>query len=210
VSYFPTEDYPDTSPEANAVGNYYLSILDGTHPSIVAGEKAYKDALCETGYFCCGPCNCYLPPCNELPTSASGYPRCPDSGCKPWWTPWWNLAPCQEDPLVKAYDDTMKPINEAREKAVGREARIALTENRALLLSNERLSTVFYNSMLTSAEFILIGMANTFLQAGAISGAIAGASQVFSATMGIYASQANAFLQSFEPYDPPPIGGGVS
>jgi hypothetical protein len=104
----------------------------------------------------------------------------------------------------------MKPINEAREKAVGREARIALTENRALLLSNERLSTVFYNSMLTSAEFILIGMANTFLQAGAISGAIAGASQVFSATMGIYASQANAFLQSFEPYDPPPIGGGVS
>jgi hypothetical protein len=100
----------------------------------------------------------------------------------------------------------MKPINDAREKAVGREARIKLAGNNALSLSNERLSGIFYNSMLKSTESILIGMANTFLQAGAIAGAIAGASQVFANTMSQYAFQANSF--SFEPYNPPPIGGG--
>ena len=106
----------------------------------------------------------------------------------------------------------MKSIEEAREKAVGRDARIALTGNRALLLSNERLSTIFYNSMRSSTESILIGMINTFLQAGAIGGAVAGASQVFASTINYYASLANDFIQSFEPYNPPPItgGGGLS
>lgn len=205
---FPNPEYPDSSPEANEVANYLWTIKTGTHPAIVAGEKAYQEAICQTGYFCCGDCNCYLPPCNELPTWASGYPQCPDSGCKQWWTPWWDIPPCQDDPIAKAKDDTLRPIEEARERAVGREARIKLAGNRALSLSNERLSSIFYNSMLASAESILIGMANTFLQAGAIAGAIAGASQVFADTMSKYSFQANAFLQSFEPYNPPPIGGG--
>jgi len=205
---FPNADYPDTSPEANAVGNYYWTIITGTHPAIVASEKAYQDALCGTDYFCCGGCNCYLPPCNEVPTWASGYPQCPDSGCKSWWTPWWDIPPCGVDPIAKAREDTLRPIEEAHKKAVGREARIRLTGDKALLLSNERLSGVFYNSMRSSTESILIGMINTFLQAGAIAGAVAGASQVFSATMGIYESQANRFIQSFQPYNPPPIGGG--
>jgi hypothetical protein len=62
--------------------------------------------------------------------------------------------------------------------------------------------------MLDSAESILVGMTNTFLQAGAIAGAVAGASQIFASTINYYTSLANAFIQSFEPYNPPPIGGG--
>jgi len=239
---FPNEEYPDTSPEANAVGNYYYSIREGTHPVIVAGEEAYKKALCDTGYFCCGAgsaCDCELqvpffvawgkwgevaptkcmqagfspPPYmgGAMDNEAGFYTYTGDPGCKPWGSRWCDgppIPPCGIDPIAKAREDKIRTIEEARERAVGREARIALTENRALLLSNDRLSTIFYNSMLKSTESILIGMANTFLQAGAIVGAIAGATQVFSATMGIYASQANAFLQSFEPYNPPPIGGG--
>ena len=190
---FPNEDYPDTSPEANAVGNYYYTIVTRTHPAIFSAEEKYKEALCETGYFCCGPCGC-----------GGG----DDSGCKAWWSPPYTIGPCQVDPIRKAYEDTMETINKAREEAVGPDAQTALTENKALLLSNKRLSTIFYNSMFASAESILIGMANTFLQAGAIAGAVAGASLVFSATMGQYSFQASSFLQSFKPFNPPPIGGG--
>ena len=220
---FPNEDYPDTSPEANACGNYLWTVLTGTHPAIVSAEKAYQEALCETGYFCCGPCDCeyreqyfhcYEPqyiasePGDDCATGSYGVKG--DDDCLPWWTPWWDIPPCGVDPIAKAKDDTLRPIEEARERAVGREARIKLAGNCALSLSNERLSTIFYNSMLKSAEPILIGMANTFLQAGAIAGAIAGASQVFADTMSQYSFQANAFLQSFEPYNPPPIGGGLA
>ena len=220
---FPNEDYPDTSPEANAVGNYYYTIRDGTHPSIVAGEEAYKKALCDTGYFCCGEgsaCDCeyreqyfqcydppYIAPEWQEGCAGGSYGTKGDDGCKAWWS---NVGPCEVDPVRKAYEDTMEPINKAREEAVGPKARIALTQNKALLLSNERLSTIFYNSMLDSAESILVGMANTFLQAGAIAGAVAGASMIFSATMGQYSFQATSFLQSFKPFNPPPIGGGLS
>jgi len=223
---FPNENYPDTSSEANAVGNYLYSIVSGTHPAIVAGEKAYQKALCDTGYFCCGPCDCNYredyfmcydtvgggPAYRSDPESCTGggfyATNFNDPNCKPWWSPWWDIPPCGVDPIAKAKDDALRPINKAYEEATGREARIKLAGNRALSLSNERLSGIFYNSMLKSTESILIGMANTFLQAGAIAGAIAGASQVFANTMGQYAFQANAFLQSFEPYNPPPIGGG--
>ena len=221
---FPNEDYPDTSPEANACANYLYSIRVGTHPAIVAGEKAYKEALCDTGYFCCGEgsaCDCdyreqYFQ-CYDPPYIASepgddcvsgSYGTKGDDGCKAWWSPWWTIPPCGVDPLAKAYEDTMKPINKAREEAVGTEARIKLAGNCALSLSNTRLSTIFYNSMLDSAESILVGMTNTFLQAGAIAGAVAGASQIFASTINYYTSLANAFIQSFEPYSPPPIGGG--
>ncbi|NBV37855.1 MAG: hypothetical protein EBR94_11360 [Bacteroidetes bacterium] len=204
---FPNDAYPDTSPEANVVGNYLVSIALGTHPSIVAGEKAYQDALCASGYFCCGACDCYAP--DTPPFCGTNWIPCdPKPGCKPWWSPPWTLEPCEVDPIAKVAEETLRAINEAHEKAVGYEARIKLAGNRALVLSNERLSSIFYNDMLTSAESILIGMVNTFLQAGAIAGAVAGATQVFSATMGIYASQANAFLKSFQPYNPPRIGGG--
>jgi hypothetical protein len=217
---FPNEEYPDTSPEANACANYLYTVASGTHPAIVAGEKAYKEALCDTGYFCCGPCDCeyreqyfqcydppYIAPEWKEGCAGGSYGTKGDDDCKPWWS---NVGPCEVDPVRKAYEDTMEPINKAREEAVGREARIKLAGNCALSLSNERLSTIFYNSMLKSAESILIGMANTFLQAGAIAGAIAGASQVFAYTMSQYSSQANDFLQSFEPYSPPPIGGGLA
>ena len=197
---FPNEDYPDTSPEANDVGNYYYSIRAGTHPAIVSAEEKYKEALCETALFCCGPCNCDLPPCNG--------PLCPDSGCKAWWSPPYTIGPCQVDPIAQAKDSILDALRKARIEAVGPKARTALTQNRALLLSNTRLSAIFYNSMFASAESILIGMANTFLQAGAIAGAVAGASLVFSATMGQYSFQARSFLQSFKPFNPPPIGGG--
>ena len=239
---FPNEDYPDTSPEANEVGNYLYSILTGTHPAIVAGEEAYKKALCDTGYFCCGAgsaCDCemqipffiawgtwgevaptkcmqagFMPPLymgGAMDNEAGMYSYTGDPGCKPWASRWCDgppIPPCGVDPVAKAREDTIRAIEEAREDTVGREARIELAGNRALSLSNTRLSTIFYNSMLKSAEPILIGMANTFLQAGAIAGAIAGASQVFADTMSQYSFQANAFLQSFQPYNPPPIGGG--
>jgi hypothetical protein len=221
---FPNEDYPDTSPEANACANYLYTIRAGTHPAIVAGEKAYKEALCDTGYFCCGEgsaCDCdyreqyfqcYDPPyiASEWKEGcASGsYGTKGDDGCLAWWSPWWTIPPCGVDPVRKAYEDTMEPINKAREEAVGREARIKLAGNCALSLSNTRLSTIFYNSMLDSAESILVGMTNTFLQAGAIAGAVAGASQIFASTINYYTSLANAFIQSFQPYNPPPIGGG--
>jgi hypothetical protein len=239
---FPNSEYPDTSPEANSVGNYLASIALGTHPAIVAGEEAYKKALCDTGYFCCGEgsaCDCEKqvpffiawgtwhqvaeskcmwggaspPPYmgGAMDNEAGMYSYTGDPGCKPWGSRWCDgppIPPCGIDPIAKVREDTLRAIEQTREETVGREARIALAGNSALTLSNERLSGIFYNSMLASAESILIGMANTFLQAGAIAGAIAGATQVFSATMGIYASQANTFLQSFEPYSPPPIGGG--
>ena len=221
---FPNEDYPDTSSEANACANYLYTIRAGTHPAIVAGEKAYRDALCDTGYFCCGKgsaCDCeyreqyfqcYAPPYISVAPgddcATGSYGTRGDPNCKPWWTPWWDLKPCEVDPIAKAKDDTLRPIEEARENVVGREARIKLAGNCALSLSNERLSTIFYNSMVASTESILIGMANTFLQAGAIGGAVAGASQVFASTINYYASLANGFIQSFEPYNPPPIGAG--
>lgn len=205
---YPNEDYPDTSPEANACANYLYTIRDGTHPAIVAGEKAYHDALCATGYFCCGPCDCEA---IEEGYGGGEVEACGDpNGCKAWWTPVesWATRFCGDDPCAKQREDTLRPIDEARERAVGREARIKLAGNCALSLSNERLSTVFYNSMLDSAESILVGMTNTFLQAGAIAGAVAGASMIFSSTMSNYAILANGFIQSFEPYNPPPIGGG--
>jgi len=240
---FPNEDYPDTSPEANAVGNYYYSIRVGTHPAIVAGEKAYKKALCGTGYFCCeegSACDCemqipflivpggwteefarskcmqagYMYPVykgGSMDSEEGWYSYTGDPGCKPWNQRWCDgppIPPCGVDPVAKEREDTIQEINKAREEAVGTEARIKLTGNRALLLSNERLSTIFYNSMLDSAESILVGMTNTFLQAGAIAGAVAGASQIFASTINYYTSLANAFMQSFEPYSPPPIGGG--
>ena len=234
---FPNEDYPDTSPEANAVGNYYYTIRVGTHPAIVAGEEAYKKALCDTGYFCCGPCDCEM----KIPfligpgqwTEEFAKSKCMwagamppflgwagdsmisytgDPSCKPWYQRWCDdpppIPPCGVDPVAKEREDTIQEINKARERAVGTEARIRLTQNKALLLSNERLSTIFYNSMLDSAESILVGMTNTFLQAGAIAGAVAGASQIFASTINYYTILANAFIESFEPYSPPPIGGG--
>ena len=207
---YPNEDYPDTSPEANACANYLYTIRDGTHPAIVAGDKAYHDALCATGYFCCGPCDCEaieeVYGGGEVEVEACGGPN----GCKAWWTPresWWPIV-CGVDPCAKQREDTLRPIDEAHERAVGREARIRLAGNCALSLSNTRLSSIFYNSMLDSAESILVGMTNTFLQAGAIAGAVAGASMIFSSTMSNYAILANGFIQSFEPYNPPPITGG--
>ena len=236
---FPNENYPDTSPEANEVGNFYWTIITGTHPAIVAGEKAYKEALCDTGYFCCGSCDCemqipffipwgtwhevaptkcmmagFMPPLymgGAMDNEAGMYSYTGDPGCKPWYKRWCDgppIPPCGVDPVAQARENTIRDIEKTRENTVGTEARIKLTENRALLLSNERLSTIFYNSMLDSAESILVGMTNTFLQAGAIAGAVAGASQIFASTINYYTSLANAFIQSFEPYSPPPIGGG--
>ena len=146
-----------------------------------------------------------------MDNEAGFYSYTGDPGCKPWYQRWCDgppIPPCGVDPVAKERKDTVQAIEEARIEAVGPEARIALTGNRALLLSNERLSTIFYNSMLDSAESILVGMTNTFLQAGAIAGAVAGASLIFASTINYYTILADAFIKSFQPYNPSPIGGG--
>jgi hypothetical protein len=129
--------------------------------------------------------------------------------------PWWELEKCDPDdgsffaPRVRndaqeAFDKFNSDFAKAWRKSFSNwENYGELTKNVALYYSNDRVSEIIYNSMMDSAESILTGMINTLLDAGAMAGAIAGASQVFGYWMTRYSADAESFLQNFKPFNLP-------
>jgi hypothetical protein len=101
----------------------------------------------------------------------------------------------------------MKPINELEYKLLGWLAKAELTNNSALTYSNEKASEIVHDEMVDSTEGIFAGMIGTMLQAGAIGGAIVGATQAFNSILNAIASDADSFLNNVKPYNP---GGGMS
>jgi hypothetical protein len=97
------------------------------------------------------------------------------------------------DPIEKAYDDAITKPNDYWK----------LTKNVALHYSNDRVSDIIYNSMMDSVEYILTSVIRTLLEAGAMAGAIAGASQVFGYWMTRYSEEAESFLTNFKPFNLP-------
>jgi hypothetical protein len=206
------------SPDSIDIANFYWSIASRQHPAIKAADEACQAAYCDTGYFCCGSCNCETNLCpdgyanrgpgrehNCLYDSITDVPGCEAWDNRPWWD--WNYDICK-DAVAQKTIKTIDRIQKNCEETTGPKAMARLTGNAALIYSNERASDILYNNTLIDVESILVGMINTNLQAGAIAGAIAGASQVFHYVMTQYLFKANDFLASFEPYNPPPIGGG--
>jgi hypothetical protein len=198
---FSDEDfYPYIDPRAQAIEDLYVSILWDTHPALIAGREKINELYCATALFCCGDCNCNLPPCNG--------PSCPDSGCRQWWTPWWDLQPpCYFDPIADATNKTLEEIRKVENEIFGATAKAKLTNNEALIYSNEKASEIVHDQIVDSTEGIFAGMIGTMLQAGAIGGAIVGATQAFNSILNAIASDADSFLNNVKPYNP---GGGLS
>jgi hypothetical protein len=206
--------WEDGSPDAINIANFYWSIISRQHPTIKGADEACQAAYMSSGYFC-GPgstCDCYMDWCPD------GYQNYGDRihaclydwnhlppGCNPWGGFDQNGCP---DATAKKRAKITDRIDKMCAETTGYKAMAKVTGDAALIYSNERASDILYNNALIDVESILVGMINTILQAGAIAGAIAGASQVFHYVMTQYSFQASDFLASFEPYNPPPIGGG--
>lgn len=181
--------------KAQSIENLYVSIITNEHPTLIANSKKIQDAYCATGYFCCGPCDCY----------SEGNP-----GCNQWWTPWWELTPpCYYDPVREATDKTLEKIRKMEDELLGWRAKARLTNNSALIFSNERASEIVHDEIVDSTEAIFAGMIYTMLEAGAIGGAIVGATQAFYSILNTITSDANWFLKNVKPYNPGG-GGGLS
>ena len=197
MSDFFEEDFePPASPEAQAIDNLFNAISRHELPEIVAHKEKITDLYCETGYFCCGPCDCYLPPCNG--------PDCPDSGCKPWWSrrPE-DAGPCWVDPVAKKTRDTLDAIAKIDADFWNKLGKSASAP--VMPLSNKRATEIHRVGMMNLSEGIFAGMITTMLQAGAIGGAIVGATQAFYSIFNAYVADANDFLNNVKPYNP---GGG--
>lgn len=191
------EFYPYIDPKAQAIEDLYVSILWDTHPALIAGREKINELLCATALFCCGDCKCNLPPCNG--------PLCPDSGCKPWWSS--GEPPCYFDPVAEATHNALEPIRKLEYEIFGPEGKAKLTNNEALTYSNEKASEIVHDEIVNLTEGIFAGMIGTMLQAGAIGGAIVGATQAFNSILNAIASDADSFLNNVKPYNP---GGGLA
>ena len=176
---------------ASEIVNSFMLVALGQHPEQIVALEKYRAELCSTARFCCGPCNCNLPPCNG--------PECPDSGCVKWWD---RKDECGYDPTAEATEQVLGPINRRYAKSLQPKEVEKLLGGVVYTFSNMRAGKILRNQMLSHCQGILEGIIYDFLMGYTLAGAITRLWKIYSDSILEIMYQANAF--TFTPYNPPP------